>query len=131
MQAGFAAFFYESLAGIRPIPEFPGYKRFLVKPTLWKQLEYAGAELESPYGRILSNWSRTESGAKLELNVPFNTETQVILPVLNGTIPEIHRNDGKVIPHNYENRDLSMVLGSGAYTILFETEESINSQIVR
>ncbi len=33
MQAGFAAFFYETLAGIRPLEEAPGYKKFEIEPS--------------------------------------------------------------------------------------------------
>ena len=122
MQAGFAAFFYESLAGIKPMPNFPGYKRFIVKPTLWKQLDHAGAELESPYGKILSKWNRTEAGIRIELDVPFNTEAQVILPVADVSDLEVRRNDGTTALYENIQSESGILLGSGTYTIFFETE---------
>tara|TARA_B100000809_G_C15140818_1_gene533267 strand:+ start:19284 stop:22121 length:2838 start_codon:yes stop_codon:yes gene_type:complete len=123
MQAGFTALFYESLAGIKPIPEFPGYKKFIVKPTLWKQLDHAGAEIQSPYGSILSKWRRIDSGATLELKVPFNTEAIVILPLKDGTTPEIQRENGTTIPVKNFDKESGIILGSGSYTLLFEHDD--------
>lgn len=123
MQAGFSALFYESLAGIKPIPEFPGYKKFIIKPTLWNQLDHAGAEIESPYGGILSKWRRTESSVTLKLKVPFNTEALVILPVKKGTTPEVQLENGENIPVKNLDKESGITLGSGLYTILFEYSE--------
>ena len=94
MQAGFAAYFYESVAGIRPRTEDPGFKNFIIKPAFPGDLEYAVAEIQSPYGKIASNWSRKENAVKLQLEVPFNTEAHVIPPLRNGSSLILRREDG-------------------------------------
>ena len=72
--------FSEGIAGIRPDPSHPGYKRFLVNPAPVGNLTYARASFESPYGLICSEW-RIENGSfKLDLQVPPNSSALVCLP---------------------------------------------------
>jgi alpha-L-rhamnosidase len=72
--------FSEGIAGIRPDPARPGYKRFLVQPAPVGGLTQARASFESPYGMIRSDW-RVEAGIlKLDLQVPPNSSAWVSLP---------------------------------------------------
>ena len=80
MQAGFAAFFYEALAGIRPDPGNPGFRHFFIRPSGFDRLEHAGATVKSPYGEISSSWSRKEDKVVLSITVPFNTTATLVLP---------------------------------------------------
>lgn len=72
--------FSEGIAGLRPDPAQPGYKRFLVQPAPVGGLTWARASFESPYGLIRSEW-RIENGIfKLDLQVPPNSRAVVALP---------------------------------------------------
>jgi alpha-L-rhamnosidase len=47
--------FYQGLAGIRPDPAAPGFKKILIKPAIVGELTRVKAHYDSPYGRIVSN----------------------------------------------------------------------------
>ena len=120
MQAGFAAFFYESLAGIRPQADDPGFRSITIRPVIPDQFEYAGAEISSPYGRISSQWSRKDKKGQLKLEIPFNTTAHVIPPILDGTSVRLHREDGTTITYENVHDESGISLGSGTYTLEFE-----------
>ena len=62
-----AAWNMESLAGIRPNPNAPGFKNAIIQPTLAGDLQWVTAHHDSPYGRIVSNSKR--EGEKLTMDV--------------------------------------------------------------
>jgi alpha-L-rhamnosidase len=77
--------FYRWLAGIRPDPAFPGFKKFIISPYLPDDLTFVKCVYESPFGVIISNWSKTGNGVKFEITVPANTTATFIVPVDNET----------------------------------------------
>ncbi len=80
MQSGFAASFHESLGGIRPDEDFPGFKKFFLKPTFLKGLEWSEVSFTSPQGIIESNWKKEGKTIVWSLVVPNGTEAKVQLP---------------------------------------------------
>ena len=72
--------FSEGIAGLRPDPTQPGYKRFLVQPSPVGGLTQARASFESPYGLIRSEWHVEGGMLKLDLQVPPNSTALVSLP---------------------------------------------------
>jgi len=87
MQSGFAAWFHESLAGIRPLA--PGFKRIAVQPHGFAELELVKAEHISPYGPIISNWKRAGNQLTMDVTIPANTTAEVYVPAANAnTITE-------------------------------------------
>ncbi|RKX47267.1 MAG: rhamnosidase, partial [Verrucomicrobia bacterium] len=46
----------ERIAGLDPDPAHPGYKHFFIRPVIGTQLDWARAELETPYGKASSGW---------------------------------------------------------------------------
>jgi len=75
--------FIEGLAGIKPDPQTPGFKRFVIKPGVVDDpsVKWVKARHDSIYGRITSNWS-VDDGGLLTLNVavPANTTATLYLP---------------------------------------------------
>lgn len=84
MNAGFSAFAHESLAGIRPTTDAPGYQHFQLKPHLTKQLKWINAEILSPYGPIRSHWKNQDGTFNWEVEVPVNTTATIFIPNPNG-----------------------------------------------
>ncbi|MBP3269488.1 MAG: family 78 glycoside hydrolase catalytic domain [Bacteroidales bacterium] len=71
MQAGFDIYFYEDLAGIRPVADAPGYKKIRFTPGwLGIDLESASASIESRYGRIGSSWEKKDGAVTWTVTVP-------------------------------------------------------------
>ena len=75
-----AAWLYGHMCGLQPLPEAPGFRRFLWKPEADERVGYAKCSLRSPFGPIRSEWRFTEEGLSLTLAVPFGSEAQAILP---------------------------------------------------
>ncbi len=74
--------FYHDLAGIRPDPTAPGFKRFIVAPQLVAETTWVDASYESIHGKIAVRWERASVGAPLtvKITVPTNTTATVYLP---------------------------------------------------
>jgi alpha-L-rhamnosidase len=120
MHSGFAAYFYESLGGIKSSYDKPGYKEFTVNPVSPESIASTSVNIPTPYGTIQNSWESDNSSFSMELNVPFNTKARV----------EISEEEQKTLKINGINwgdfqsankteiRNKSMlILGSGNYHI--------------
>ncbi|MDQ8183170.1 family 78 glycoside hydrolase catalytic domain [Pelagicoccus sp. SDUM812005] len=74
---------YDTVAGLKPDPAFPGWKRFRIEPEIGGGLRYASASLETPYGLAVSVWKRSEDGVRGEIRIPPNARAQVSLPAVS------------------------------------------------
>ena len=72
---------YQVITGINTIEEKPGYKHFKIAPILSKEMDYAKASFESPFGMIRSEWAKQEGQLAILIEVPLNTKAEVFLPV--------------------------------------------------
>ncbi|MDR0395535.1 MAG: glycoside hydrolase family 78 protein, partial [Tannerella sp.] len=68
------------LGGIRPDPEYPGFKRFVIAPYVPDDMNELDAEIGSVYGKIQSSWKREGGKIRLTVVVPCNTTARLILP---------------------------------------------------
>ena len=71
---------YERVAGLSPDPAQPGYKHFFVRPLIVKQLDSARAELDTPYGKAVSAWTKQNGKVTLHVVVPPNTTATIEFP---------------------------------------------------
>lgn len=67
---------FESAAGIR----VDGENHFQIAPLPGGTLSRVKAVYKSPYGRVSVHWERTETGLRVEAEIPANTTAEVILP---------------------------------------------------
>ncbi|MGW0246207.1 family 78 glycoside hydrolase catalytic domain [Nocardia goodfellowii] len=74
------SFLHQYVAGVRPVPGQPAYRRFEVKPCPGGGITFAAADLDTPYGPISSRWTRTEREFDLHVRVAPGTEAEVSLP---------------------------------------------------
>lgn len=84
------AWFYHSLAGIKPDQSHPGMKHFYIEPVIVADLKYCKATCHSLYGKISSDWRIDENGnLNLKIEVPANTSATVVMPEWgSGTVLE-------------------------------------------
>ena len=68
-----SAWFYQTLAGIRPDPAGPGFKKIIIRPTPVGDVVSAAAGYVSGYGPIESAWRKTDEQFVLEVTIPPNT----------------------------------------------------------
>lgn len=75
-----AAWNVESLAGLRPDPSGPGFKRIVIKPNVVGDLHWAEAWYDSAHGKIVSRWRKRGEQVAVEITVPANASATVVLP---------------------------------------------------
>lgn len=123
MHSGFAAYFYETLGGIKSTYDKPGYKEFTVAPIFQEQIKSTKVNVPTPYGNISNSWIADEASFNMDLNVPFNTTARVkILPSELKTL-KINGLDWETFKksHKLSNTTGSFVLlGSGTYNLQYK-----------
>ncbi|HEC44717.1 MAG TPA: hypothetical protein ENI20_18020 [Bacteroides sp.] len=73
--------FYNVLAGIQQDENFPGYKKFIIKPYIPDHdLDWVKASIHTIHGTISSSWEKKQDGLNLKIRVPANTTATVYLP---------------------------------------------------
>jgi len=75
------AWYIDGLAGIKRDPDFPGFRRFIIKPPILNELElsWAKASFDSPAGLIESSWERKDGNFNFKVTVPPNCVAQLHL----------------------------------------------------
>jgi alpha-L-rhamnosidase len=71
---------YQGLAGIQADPAAPGFKRVVIKPAIVGAVTWVKAHHDSPYGRIVSNWSRDGERLTMDVTIPANATATVFVP---------------------------------------------------
>ncbi|HKJ90104.1 MAG TPA: family 78 glycoside hydrolase catalytic domain [Oceanipulchritudo sp.] len=71
---------YETVAGLAPDPDHPGYRHFHVQPRPGGGLTSASARLETAHGTAASSWHREASALVLEAIVPDGSSATVHFP---------------------------------------------------
>ena len=72
--------FYDTIAGLQPLPEAPGWKRFRIAPIPGGGLTSAAATLRTPHGVAASSWKIEADTMRLSVRIPANTRAEVVLP---------------------------------------------------
>jgi len=77
---GFDNWFYNTLAGIRPDPEQPGFRHFFLEPHPIPGLEWVRAYHDAPPGRIRSEWRLAGGQFRWEIEIPAGSTATARLP---------------------------------------------------
>ena len=120
MHSGFAAYFYESLGGIKSSIDKPGYKEFTVNPVSPENITQTKVIIPTPYGNIHNSWDRSDSNYSINLTVPFNTKARIILT--KNELKTLRINGANWFDFQEKNKTLlvdnsTVILGSGLYKI--------------
>ncbi len=71
---------YETIAGLVPDPQQPGYKHFHIRPQPGGGLTWAIAELETVHGFASSGWRMEGDALVIEAIVPEAASATVVFP---------------------------------------------------
>lgn len=77
--------FYDTIAGLKPLAEHPGWQEFVIAPEPGGGLTHATASLNTPHGLIASGWRQNADTLEVEVTVPPNTRAHVTLPASDAT----------------------------------------------
>jgi hypothetical protein len=71
--------FYSGILGLKPVG--PAYKTFSISPPYVSEFGAVRGTVESPYGKIVVNFEKSENGfVKLDLEIPMSTTATLTLP---------------------------------------------------
>lgn len=117
--------FYRWLAGIRPDPDYPGFKKFMLAPSTPEGLEYVNCSYYSPFGKIISNWKKVRSGTvQYEITIPAKSSANIILPISLSQKITIKSNNRNLDPEKIESLQTGKFeLGEGEYLISVSLKE--------
>ncbi|SFB80679.1 alpha-L-rhamnosidase [Parapedobacter composti] len=111
------AWYIDGLAGIRRHPDYPGFRRFIIRPPAQNATDvvWTTANFDSPSGLIKLRWSRMSGRLQLDITVPPNTVAILQLQPEDaidiskyGTISALGEKDGR---HCYELKPGRYLLG--------------------
>ncbi|WP_400077510.1 alpha-L-rhamnosidase [Winogradskyella sp. R77965] len=119
MHSGFAAYFYESLGGIKSSVSNPGYKMFVVNPEFPSEITSTTITVPTPYGAIKNDWKASNGLLTMDLDVPFNTKAKLV--VTSSELESLKINGKSLEDFKKQNTldiiDGAVILGSGKYRI--------------
>lgn len=72
--------FIQGLGGIRWDEKEPGYKHVVINPGVVDGLDYVKSSYRSPYGKIVSNWTKKDGKVAFDITVPANSYATIMLP---------------------------------------------------
>jgi alpha-L-rhamnosidase len=72
--------YYESLAGIKSNPNYPGFKELIMKPEMINGLDFVNASYNSNYGLIKSEWKKEGHAFQWKIEIPANSSAIIYVP---------------------------------------------------
>jgi len=121
MMGSVDCWFYKYVVGIKPDIEYPGFQKFIIKPYIFKELDFAEGELNTVKGLIKTAWKKEGNLLTLNITIPTNTIAKVYVPTKN--IKEITEDGDKIekvknMVFLYEEEGYAVFeVGSGNYHI--------------
>lgn len=111
--------YFRWLGGIRPIDEHPGFKEFILAPSVPEGLDFVNCSYNSPGGPIVSNWARLDNESiRYEMIIPEGTLARVSLELGKRSTISIEKNGNKLNPGEIEGlQDGLFELGEGEYVL--------------
>jgi alpha-L-rhamnosidase len=103
---------YQSIGGIRPMEEYPGYRRFLLAPRPPETIDWAKITKETPYGTIKVEWQKENEQTYIQASIPVGSTAYLLLPQGVGTCMI---NDTEQDP----DRSGVIMIESGTYNIRY------------
>lgn len=74
------AWMYKALGGIKPDETQPGFKNVLLSPNFVTGLDHFEATHNSPYGTLVSAWTRVGKTIKYSVTIPANSTATIHFP---------------------------------------------------
>lgn len=110
------AWFFKALGGIKPDPDQPGFKNIILHPSFVEGLTFAESSHISPYGKIISNWTRKKKNVTYFVTIPANSTADLFLPKEYLLKKVSLVSTGKIVPLEKHFGDGNHLL-SGSYEI--------------
>ena len=126
MHSGFAAYFFESLGGIKSTETGAGYKTFIIDPEFPSQITSTSVSIPTPYGNIKNEWNSYDGILSMDIEVPFNTHAKLVLEENEMKSIKIEGMSLEEFNKSHQIKSIAdtyLVLGSGHYQIQYKRNE--------
>jgi alpha-L-rhamnosidase len=110
---------YRVVTGIDTDESGVGYKKITIKPHLTSKLTHAKSELQTYYGKIVSEWKTENGKTTFNIEIPANTTAVISLPATS--LDDLTENNVKVSQFKnakLENGRAIFEVGSGKYSFV-------------
>lgn len=111
--------FYSGLGGIRQQEGSIGYSKIRITPQLVEDLDWTEASYEAISGSIKVHWKRNSNGINLKVDIPANTEAEIVLPeaAIHAITESGHPAKTREGIENIKNEHgkMTMTVASGSY----------------
>lgn len=110
---------YRVVTGIDTDESGVGYKKITIKPHLTTKLTHAKSELQTYYGKIVSEWKTENGKTTFNIEIPANTTAVISLPTTS--LDDLIENNVKVSQFKnakFENGRAVFEVGSGKYSFV-------------
>jgi len=105
---------YSGIGGIRQAENSIAFNHIKIEPEVVGDLTSADVSYDTPYGRISTNWAKTDKNFTLEVNIPVNTKATVYFPACpKSVITEEYNSSFTGL--GTENGKVKLTIGSGYY----------------
>jgi len=111
--------FYVGLGGIDQTDKSVAYKEVLIAPQMVNGVDSVSTNFKTPYGTVVSKWTKTAVGTEVEVEIPVNASAVLEIPTKEGS--KILEN-GISISNSFDAKIISQAagkttikLGSGLY----------------
>ncbi len=122
MMGSVDSWFYKYVLGIRPDINHPAFQKFVIRPVIFNDLNFAEGELNTVKGLIKTSWRKQGKQLLLGITIPANTLAKLYIPAKKLTdITENGKNITKlkeIKPLGTEDGSLVVEVGSGTYHFL-------------
>lgn len=77
---------YSGLGGIKPENDAIAYNKLEIKPEQVGNITHAQATYKTPYGKVVSAWSKTTDSFELKVDIPVNSKATIYIPATKNTV---------------------------------------------
>jgi alpha-L-rhamnosidase len=77
---GIGSWFYQTIGGIRPAEDVPSWRKVRIQPQIPEGVTRAKTSRETPFGKLMVNWTLTDNEMEMDIQIPVGTEAEVVLP---------------------------------------------------
>lgn len=109
---------FRNMAGINPVEEKPGFKKFRIAPMPNYQITRTDARLRSASGLIESSWEIEGKQLRFRFSVPFDTEAEIVLP--DAPLDVIRKAAADVEEIRRDGKNVVIRAGAGNYEFCYE-----------
>jgi alpha-L-rhamnosidase len=106
------SWYYQSIGGIQPLEEYPGYERFLLAPRPPDAITWAKVSKETNFGKISVDWKKIDGQINIQATVPTGSMAKLVLP---SAIQTCLIDNKETVPDNTG----TVWIESGTYTIKY------------